>query len=163
MAQPAYPVAADRRLMPASPTALKPLILEALKDGPLRRSELVLKLQTLAPASGFFCEGPTGAGSAKKALRDLRDDKMVFNPQPSYWQIRDSEAPLEAQVQDLLDEDIVDEEKDGDDPLDGMEADTAAGLRIEHIVGEGTESVYLCYHDAHAEIARRDGLAVWEC
>jgi hypothetical protein len=149
--------------MPASPTALKPLILEALKCGPLKRSEIVLKLRTLAPAAGFFIGGPTGVGSAKRALRDLRNDGRIFSPQPKYWQIRNSDAQIEAEVQDELDEDTVDEEDDGDDSLEGMEADTAAGLMIERIIGEGAESVYLYYHDAHAEIARRDGLAVWEC
>jgi hypothetical protein len=168
MAQTSYPAVSGNRLMPASPTALKPLILDALRDGPLRRKELFHKLRTLAPAFQFFFEGAQGESSAKRALAELKNDGRIFSPQPKYWQIRDSDTQLEAQVEGELDDEIDDDNDEGDDDegdesLEVMEVDTAAGIKIERMIGEGAESVYVYYHDVYAEIAKRDGLAVWEC
>jgi hypothetical protein len=159
------PISRSRR-MPASPTVLKPLICEALNQGPLRRDALIKKLKELVPAAGFtFNETTQGVGAAKKALRGLRDEGRIFNPQPRWWQLRDAQTPAAAAVDegddddDAMNQDAIDEHVTEEEMIDGIATD----LKIERTIGDGPECVYIYYHDAYAELARCNGLTVWEC
>lgn len=66
-------------------------------------------------------------------------------------------------MQDSIDGDELEDQEFGQE-IEGIAYDgTSSRLRIERTIGEGPESVYLYYHDVHAEFAATKGLFVWEC
>jgi hypothetical protein len=161
----------DSHRMPAGATALKPLILKVLSQGPLRRGDLFLKLKLLTSAAGYnFDQARQGLWATKKALAALRDEGRIFSPQPKYWQIADPEMQADAMGdeddddEELLEQDARNENKPYEDTIEeANEVGITPSLKIGRIIGNGPESIYVYYHDAHAELANRDGSTVWEC
>src|ERR1035437_7294579 len=133
------------RHMPASPTALKPLILECLRQGPLRRRVIIGKLKELASASGFsFNETPQGIAALKKALRGVLVERLIFQPQARYWQIKDLEVQADPAGGDEPDDHGVDEDSEDEDLTEETNnVSIAPGLTIERTIGDGPESVYV--------------------
>jgi hypothetical protein len=140
----------EPKKIPASPTTLAPLIVTALKTegGPLRRKDLIGRVASLAHANGFMLTGDIqGISAMKKALRQLKDEGTIFNPQPKWWQVADradADCPTDpnAGTQGSLDEDL-DEEELSEEVASAEEEKSVGGrLRVEHSIGEGPESVY---------------------
>jgi hypothetical protein len=156
--------------VPAWPTIVREFILEILQFGePLKRAELVARVRRLAPKRGFVLEAAAAIPAVKKALSVLADEHRVIRPRTGYWKIQDNAANADggriAELRvaaDLLHSTSNEEESSQPEPNDSA-ADNRllqARLIVERQIGEGPESVYVYYHDAHADLARLHGQSV---
>jgi hypothetical protein len=71
-------MADEKRLIPAAPTTIVPWILQALRDGPRKRSELLGLVDRLARLEGYRVDT---LSSLKKALGYVESNGRVVTPQ----------------------------------------------------------------------------------
>ncbi len=142
------------RPIPASPTTVKEYIRTLLGPGqPMKRDEIVARVRMLAPKEGFILEPGNAIATVKKALKLLADEDIIESPRVGWWRIIQPLEQLPATpLADISEPDPVE-----------IEAEPEARVCIEREIGNGPESVYVYYHDAYAELARRKGLSEWEC
>ena len=136
------------RAIPAPPTKVKEYLLEILRSGqPFKRGELISQARLLAQKDGFILDASTAIPTVKKALKLLADDGGIENPRVGWWR-------------------IVKEDQASDSPetnQDEPEPRSEPRIAIQREIGNGPESVYVYFHEAHAELARLKGASVWEC
>ena len=82
-------MADEKRLIPAVPTIMVPWILEALRAGPCKRSELLRGVDRLAHLEGFRVE----LVALKKALKLLELDGRVGKVQYGWWDLATPSPP----------------------------------------------------------------------
>lgn len=141
------------RSMPAPPTKVKDYVLKILSSGqPMKRDEIVSRARALAPADGFVLASGNATPTVKKALTLLFEEGRIERPRIGWWRI--------VKIPDCI---PVDNERlpIAAEPEEEQEPETR--IPIEREIGSGPESVYVYYHDAYAELARRKGSPVWEC
>lgn len=83
-------MADETRLIPAVPTTIVPLIPQALKDGPHKRSDLLRHVDRLARLQGFRADN---LATLKKALNSLERDDRVVKPQYGRWALAAASPP----------------------------------------------------------------------
>lgn len=140
------------RSMPAAPTKVKEYVLKILSSGqPLKRDEIVSQARALAPVDGFVLTAGNAIPTVRKALKLLFDEGRIERPRLGWWRITriPDSTPVDEQLSTLV-------EPEG-------EPEPEKRIHIEREIGSGPESVYVYYHDAYAELARRKGSPVWEC
>jgi predicted nucleotide-binding protein len=77
-------MADETRLIRAVPTTMEPWILQALRDEPRKRSELLRHVDRLARLQGFRADN---LNSLKKALNSLERDRRVVKLQYGWWDL----------------------------------------------------------------------------
>jgi len=140
------------RSMPAPPTKVKEYILKILSSGqPMKRDEVVSRARALAPVDGFVLTAGNAIPTVKKALALLFDEGRIERPRIGWWRITRIPdcTPVDEQSSTLGESEV--------------EPEPETRVHIEREIGSGPESVYVYYHDAYAELARRKGSPVWEC
>jgi len=152
----------QRVLIPASPSIVEKFILEILSGGrPRSRAELIALARQMATANGFALPSPSAVATVKKALARLARQKLIITPRVGWWMLPGSDAlhfapnsertiPLDANLPDPR-------------PTDFPKPPIDSRLTIEREIGAGAQCVYLYYHKAHAELAKRNGASSWEC
>jgi predicted nucleotide-binding protein len=80
----------ETRLIPAVPTTTVPWILQALKDGPRKRSELLRHVDRLARLEGFRADN---LATLKKALNSLERARRVVKLQYGWWDLATASPP----------------------------------------------------------------------
>jgi len=80
----------ETRLIHAAPTNMVPWTLEALRDGPCERSELLRHVDTLARLEGFRAND---VATLKKALGSLNRDGRVVNVRKAWWRLATTGPP----------------------------------------------------------------------
>jgi predicted nucleotide-binding protein len=83
-------MADETRLIRAVPTTMEPWILQALRDGPRKRSELLRHVDWLARLQGFRADN---LNSLKKALKSLERDRRVVRLQIGWWDLTTAHPP----------------------------------------------------------------------
>jgi predicted nucleotide-binding protein len=91
-------MADETRLIPAVPTTIVPWILEALRDGPRKRSELLRHVDRLARLEGFRADN---LNTLKKALNSLERGLRVVKLQYGWWDLATA-SPPEAERRDAV-------------------------------------------------------------
>jgi hypothetical protein len=83
-------MADETRLIHAVPTTMVRWILQALRDGPRKRSELLRHVDKLARLEGFRADN---LATLKKALGSLERDGRVVKHQYGWWALATASAP----------------------------------------------------------------------
>lgn len=149
--------------IPASPQVAQQFVIEALKIGPMTRSELVTQVRRIAVARGYvLLEGRSARDTITRVLSVLLKRGSVVSPRLGWWALpQPTSNPNSDLPEDVLNADAP--------PLRTPENETMEGeqgpprLVIQRQIGDGPEAVYVYYHDAHAELAQRDSRSEWEC
>jgi hypothetical protein len=144
--------------IPASPAVVKRIIPEILEsEGPLKRDEIIAKLQQVLPLRGFTYSGNASVITTKKALSDLVSLGKITSPRIAWYELSEnsSAAPTTPATGDEEEAAVVAE-------VPANKPDTPK-LRIEREIGEGPECVYVYFHDVYFELAQRKGNSTWEC
>lgn len=158
--------------VPASPAIVTNIILEILRsETPLKRSEIILKLRQLLPLKGFTYNARQSVFTTKKALSQLLNAGRITTPRIGWYTVPqnskallgDSDGQDDSQGAKASPEDSNGQDGPlGTDDSPPSEPDTPK-LKIEREIGEGPECVYVYFHDAHFELAQRNGVSTWEC
>ena len=80
----------ETRLIPAVPTTIVPWILQALRDGPRKRSELLRLVDELGQLEGYRVDN---LSSLKKALSYVESDGSVVKQQYGWWALAAASHP----------------------------------------------------------------------
>ena len=83
-------MADETRLIPAVPTTIVPWILQALRDGPRKRSELLRLVDELGQLEGYRVDN---LSSLKKALGYVESDGSVVKQQYGWWALAAASHP----------------------------------------------------------------------
>jgi hypothetical protein len=83
-------MADDTRLIPATPTTIVPWILQVLRDGPRKRSELLRLVDSLARLEGYRVDN---LSSLKKALGYVESDGRVVKRQYGWRALATASSP----------------------------------------------------------------------
>jgi hypothetical protein len=128
----------------------------------MKRDEIVARVRMLAPEDGFILEADGAIPTVNKALKLLADQGIIESPRVGWWKIV---QPLEQCSLAVPPTDIPAPESDETEAEAEPEPEPEPERRvhIQREIGNGPESVYVYYHDAYAELARRKGLFEWEC
>jgi hypothetical protein len=139
--------------VPASPLLVKDAILEILNstEEPLKREEIIQRLCRIMPARGFKLSPDTAEHVTKKALKILREENQVTTPRVGWYSLSARSVPAEAGEENIPD--LGFEEVEEPEPK----------LKVMRLIGEGPQSVYLYFHEAHVELANSKRQAAWEC
>lgn len=128
----------------------------------MKRDELASRARSLVPANGFVLETATATRTIKKALSLLAREGRVESPRTGWWRIARSDSAIGEQVENGNRQ--ASESDTEEQELVATEvAESTSGITVEREIGKGPESVYVYYHDAHANLAQQNGSSVWEC
>jgi hypothetical protein len=140
--------------IPLSPNGISALILELFAGKTVERQEIVdLVLRTHLERGGAQPRAADFPRSVKKALENLKRDRIVSNPAFGFWQIQASEPGEENEEFDSLDSIPTTED------LESEELTSAA----EIVLGQGRSAVYVYYYSAYRDSALYKGDAEWPC
>lgn len=130
-----------RRLVPAAPANMTPWVLQALKGGPLERSELLGEVDALARPEGFqACD----LLALKKTLMKLKNDELIVNLRKGWWAL-----PTGIRVSEIA-----------------TPANLSMGkrsIRVLREIGMGAEYVYVMQFHDDVQRARVAGQNGWNC
>jgi hypothetical protein len=144
--------------VPASATVLLEIIPQILASrNALKRADIIARLRQAAPERGFAFSGPGASSATKKALSQLLLAGRIASPRTGWYVL--AENPLIASEETAIDasnEPSTSTEPPAPEP-------SGRKLEIQRAIGEGSESVYVYFHDAYYELAQRDGSKKWEC
>ncbi len=139
--------------IPLTPAIAEYLISSYLRGQRLRRSQIIDAVEKIhVDSGGSRAESADLSRSVKKALENLKDRGLASNPSTGWWLIgqnKDVEDRSSQFTADLGDQD----EKDNE----------ALEFKVEAVLGEGAEAVYVYYYPAYKESALAAGNNRWRC
>ncbi len=139
--------------IPITAAITEHLITSYLQGKKLRRSEIIDSVEKIhIDNGGLPAEAADFSRTVKKALQNLKNKNLAENPSSGWWSIKQNDdiEDLSAQVSS----DLGNKEEPGENDQE---------YKIEAVMGDGDEAVYVYYYPAYKASALAAGKDHWLC